>query len=153
MVCAKLPNIIPTTAYRNEHNLYRAITIDVEFASVENTNKMSILAVPAQYADKIPSTSTTSMTADTYARLLTEEQTTAKRNINIGDVNSEDIKASSKVEEKPKTGMDLLDENSDIITQWGTVGTWDSLTVDTTTMGSCISAIAFYYTYLYENGP
>lgn len=150
---AKLPNIIPTTAYRNEHNLYRAITIDVEFASVEQTNKMTILAVPAQYADKIPSTSTTSMTADTYARMLTEEQTTAKRSINVGDVKTEDIKASSKVEEKPKTGMELLDEHDDIITQWGGEGSWTSITVDTTTMGTCISSIAFYYTYIYENGP
>ena len=151
---AKLPNAIPSTSYRNEHNLYRAITIDVEFASVEDTNKMTILAVPAQYANKIPSTQTTSMTADTYARMLAEESTTAKKNISVGSIGEDEVKPSSKAEEKPKTGVDLLDENSNIITQWESTGnTWTAITVDSTTMGTCISAIAFYYTYLYENGP
>lgn len=146
---ARLPNNIPLTDYRNEANLYRALTMSVEFASVGPENKMTVLAVPAQWAGRLPEERTTDMPADVYGSILTEmyKDTRAQQNVPVGQANTSPTASTKAVQEK--TGNDLIDNSSNIDAQWGG---WTDITQSEMT-GNCISLIARYYLYYMKGGP
>lgn len=146
---AKLPNNISLSDYRNEENLYRAITMSVEFATTDSTNKMSILAVPAQWAGRLPDSKTTEMPADIYGELLTEQYKKANEDIQVGDLNEAEVKDSRKAQQKGETGNDFFDEHKNVLTQWAG---WTSIT-QRATIGTTISEIAYFYLYSMAGGP
>lgn len=145
---SKLPNVLPAEDYRNEDNLYRALTIAVSFASVENTNKMEVLAIPAQWAGQLPNEATTSMTADTLAQVLNKDVTNPNT-IFVGDAGAKEIGSVNKKVEEKKTGKKTFDESSDLIGLWGT---WTSTIADEA-KGNCLSMILEHYLFDDPNGP
>lgn len=148
---AKLPNSINVSDYRNDKNLYRAITISIEFATVESTNKMSILAVPAQWAGRLPSNKTTEMPADVYGEELTKMYRKANYEVPVGSLGKLPASQTSKAIQSEKTGKAFFDEHADEKLLWW--DTWVTITQDTVTTGSCISKIAQYYLVSMEGGP
>ena len=146
---SKLPNVLAEEDYRNEDNLYRALTIAVTFASVENANRMEVLAIPAQWVGQIPSERTTSMTAEALAQVLNND-ITEHQSIQVGET---DVKEVAKVNKtKAATGdtkTHTFDDNEKLINQWGT---WHTLTVDEA-KGNCLSVILEYYFFDDPNGP
>lgn len=146
---AKLPNNISLSDYRNDENLYRAITMSVEFATTDSTNKMSILAVPAQWAGRLPDNKTTDMPADVYGELLSAQLQKPNEDVQVGDLNQTDIKESYKAKQEQKTGKDFFDEHTNILTQWSS---WISIT-QRDGMGTTISQMAYYYLYDMPGGP
>ena len=145
---SRLPNAISPLDYRNEKNLYRCLTMSVEFATVAKTNKMTVLAVPAQWAGELPKTLTTDMPADIFSTLLTEQEG-HKDIIQVGSIDKSEVRASSNAEQPAKTESQMIDNNQSILSKWGT---WTSLTQSDQT-GNCISAVAHYYMYKYGSGP
>ena len=146
---AKLPNNISLSDYRNKENLYRAITMSVEFASTDSTNKMSVLAVPAQWAGRLPNEKTTEMPADVYGELLTEMYQKQKQTVYVGNLSDAELKDSKKASQTMKTGNNLFDKHDTILTQWPT---WISIT-QRSSVGTCISEIADWYLSKMEGGP
>ena len=146
---AKLPNNINLSDYRNEENLYRAITMSVEFATTDSTNKMSILAVPAQWAGRLPSDKTTEMPADMYGELLSEQLQKSETSVQVGDLNSTEVKDSYKAKQKEDTGNKFFDEHKNILTQWSA---WTSIT-QRASIGTTISQVATFYLYDMAGGP
>ena len=69
---SKLPNSLKASDYRNENNLYRALTMSISFGTVDNTNKMSILAVPSQYVSQFTDSRTTEMTPEKMQSVMYE---------------------------------------------------------------------------------
>ena len=145
---SKLPNVLSVEDYRNEDNLYRAITISVSFASVENTNKMEVLAIPAQWAGQLPSDRTTSMTAEMLATVLNKD-ITAKDTITIGEESGKDTKAVNNVKSNGPTKKHMFDDNQSLVATWGA---WTNIEIDGS-MGSCLSVILENYFCRYANGP
>lgn len=144
---SKLPNVLPADDYRNSENLYRALTMSVAFASAENTNKMEILAVPAQWAGQLPENKSTSMRADLLAQSLSK---TIENRITVGNVNSEEVENVNNIKpQEDDTGKKMFDVNRDLIAQWGV---WTTLSVDST-KGNCLSQILEYYFFYDPNGP
>lgn len=144
---AKLPNTLKVDDYRNPYNLYRAITINVEFASTAATNKMTVLAVPAQWAGRLPDTKTTEMPADEYAKLLNEMYNKPTETIPVGELDkqtAEDLRTSKP---KLKQGENLLNGHSDFLTQWPS---WISMPVRA---GECMSVAAERYLRRFSGGP
>ena len=141
---SKLPNVLPTEDYRNDDNLYRTLTMAVNFASVEKTNKMEILAVPAQWAGQIPSERTTSMRADTLAQTLAKDANIE----NIIQVGKEEAEVGQINQAEPieTTGRETFDKNEGIIGAWGT---WGSLDIN----GRCLSELLDYYLFDDPSGP
>ena len=146
---AKLPNSINVPDYRNKDNLYRAITISVEFASTDSTNKMTVLAVPAQWSGRLPNSKTTEMPADKYGELVTEMYQRAQDEVHVGKLASSEVSAMRKASQETKTGNTFFDEHDTILAQWPT---WIAITQSETT-GNCISKIAEYYLTIMEGGP
>lgn len=146
---SKLPNSISTSDYRNDENLYRALTISVEFASVDETNKMTILAVPAQWAGRLPDDRTTEMPADVYGEIVTEIYQRTNEPIEVGDPDKEEVNKLRDAKQIEKTGVDFIDNSETILTLWTN---WTTLKQEEYT-GSCISMIARYYLYLMPGGP
>ena len=145
---SKLPNVLPTEDYRNDDNLYRALTMSVNFASVENTNKMEILAVPAQWAGQIPSDRTTSMRADTLAQTLAKN-ITDQNIIRVGNTGTTKAGDVNNIDTKGDTGKNTFDKNENVIDLWGT---WTSVNTDVA-KGNCLSMILEYYFFDDPNGP
>lgn len=143
---SKLPNVLPTEDYRNDDNLYRALTMSVSFASVENTNRMEILAVPAQWASELPSTKSTSMRADLLAQSLSKS---IEKRISVGKADGESLPAVNNIHQADDTEKHMFDDNRDLIEKWGM---WETLTVDST-KGKCLSVILEYYFFDAPNGP
>lgn len=147
----RLPNSIPVDSYRNASNLYRALTISLEFASTDTINKMVIVAVPAQYAGELPDKKITEMPADIYGQLLTEKYKKEDKEIPVGGEDAEEVEKLRDAQQNEKTGNDFIDEGDNIITQWGK-NAWTTITQSSYT-GSCISMIASYYLYEMIGGP
>ena len=145
---SRLPNAISPLDYRNERNLYRCLTMNVEFATVEEINKMTVLATPAQWAGSLPKALTTDMPADIFSTMLTEQKGHSDI-IQVGAVDKSEVKASSNAEQPAKVGAQMIDNNQSILTQWGT---WTSIT-QSEQAGNCVSAVSYYYMYNYGGGP
>lgn len=113
---SKLPNVIDQIFWRNDANLYRIITMSINFASVENINEMQILAMPAQYVTQFEEAKvTTEITAADYEAAYVERLDKAASEITpiyIGDVNDEAQSAQSV--KKDETGIQFIDQSSDI---------------------------------------
>ena len=146
---SKLPNSISTSDYRNKENLYRALTINVEFATVDTQNKMTILAVPAQWAGKLPENRTTEMPADVYGQIVTDMYQRTKEPIYVGDLNQAEVNKLRKAEQEKKTGVEFFDKSTNILSQWAN---WTSIT-QRAGIGNCISQIARFYLYEMAGGP
>lgn len=150
---SKLPNSISISDYRNKENLYRALTISVEFATVETQNKMTILAVPAQWAGRLPDNRTTEMPADVYGQIVTEMYQRTKEPIYVGDLNQAEVNKLRNAEQKQETGVEFFDKSENIVTQWQSAGgSWTSITQRAGT-GNCISQISRFYLYEMAGGP
>lgn len=148
---SKLPNTISRADYRNPHNLYRALTMSIQFATVQNTNRMTILAVPAQYANQIITSDTLDLTSDRMERMWNESEGQRQDNkaeVHIGELNT-GKESSQAATEKPVTGLDTFDKSSQVDTLWGAIQSIEHRDY----MGSCLSVIAMYYCEKMEGGP
>lgn len=146
---SKLPNILSAADYRNNDNLYRALTISVSFATVENTNKMEILAVPAQYAKEFPSTKSTLMRGDLLARALSKDIAYPKA-ISVGKSSGTELSEINNIhKDDKKTNKVMFDNGRNVLELWGT---WTSVRV-TAEVGSCLSTILDYYFLRDPSGP
>lgn len=132
---SRLPNVLPTSDYRNDENLYRALTMSVQFGSVESTNKMTILAVPAQWSGELPSHKTTNLTGESFARALAASAQTiqASRQIGKADVDIGDLSRVTKDIATNKKMYDAYSEET-LIAAWGSwtdvrINAGDSLSV------------------------
>lgn len=146
---SKLPNSISPNEYRNPNNLYRALTISVEFASTDSQNKMTVLAVPAQWAGRLPDDRTTEMPADIYGQIITEKYQRHGEPILVGSPEAVSATKSKNAKQEEETGVQFFDESENILNQWST---WTSVTQREST-GSCISSIARFYLYNMTGGP
>lgn len=151
---SKLPNVLSDKDYRNEDNLYRALTISISFASVEGTNKMTILAVPAQWAGELPSDRVTDMRGDLFAASLAAGSLAVDpgRQIDVGATSSRDIATVNSINKQDATNKSMFDEYDRIITMWGGDGQWISEKVSLA-KGSCLSTIIEYYLFDSARGP
>jgi hypothetical protein len=146
---SKLPNVLSEKDYRNNDNLYRVLTMSVSFASVENVNRMEILAVPAQWSGQLPSDRSTTMRADLLAQTLSRDMVgMTPRSINVGKEEQE-LGSVNNIYEAPSTNIRMFDDGRGIIEIWGI---WTSLIIDST-KGNCLSQILNYYFFEYANGP
>lgn len=143
---SKLPNALPVADYRNEANLYRALTMSVNFASVESVNQMTVLAVPAQWSSQLPTSKSTEMTADVYANTL---GALIPKEPHIVEVGKEDITPTTpkEVQQIPKEGKNMFDKSHSILVQWGS---WKALKIPE---GSNMSTILEYYLTEDPQGP
>jgi hypothetical protein len=149
---SKLPNVLPTEDYRNEDNLYRALTMSVSFASVEGTNKMSVLAIPAQWAGELPRNKTTEMRGDIFARTLSNNMKVTGKPVYVGgdgDVDATDI---NNVNIAETTNKSMFDEGKGIIAAMGGAGSWTEVSIDVT-KGNCLSMLIEYYLFKDPSGP
>lgn len=145
-----LPNVLEPAAYVNEDNLYRALTMSISFGTTDGNNKMSILAVPAQYAGQISLNRTTEMLPEDYAALKTAELEYLKNGakaIPVGEISNVE-KTAMKVVEK-KTGVSMFDAHKTL----PGFASFESLTIDSEITGSCLSVIGQYYCYKWDRGP
>ena len=146
---SKLPNVLPEEDYRNEDNLYRALTMSVAFASVENTNRMEILAVPAQWAGELPTDRTTSMRGDLLARALSKDIADPKH-IDVGNTAEVPAQNTNNIyKTEADTQKKMFDDNRNIFEIWGA---WTTTTIDSS-KGNCLSQILEYYFFYDSNGP
>lgn len=145
---SKLPNVLPIEDYRNEDNLYRALTMSVSFASVENVNKMEILAVPAQYAGELPTGKATFMRGDLLARALSKDVAYSKA-IDVGATDKRELSEVNNIKDEDRTNKKMFDEESGLLAAWGA---WTPLEV-TADKGTCLSTILDYYFFQDPNGP
>lgn len=144
---SRLPNALRVEDYRNEKNMYRALTISLAFATVENTNKMTILAIPAQYAGQLPSEMNTEMRGDLFARSISR---TIQHQMKTYPIPASGVEEGvNNVYEAPEVEKQMFDKGRGLIGIWGD---WDRLTLDPTG-NNCISLILKYYFYTYPNGP
>lgn len=149
---SKLPNVLPESDYRNEDNLYRALTINVAFASAENTNKMTILAVPAQWAGQLPSHKTTELRADVLAAALSRDiNAVGSKQIQVGQESSVDTSEVNNIyKDAPDTEQHMFDDFRNIGEIWGA---WTNLHVDASMGDSCLSKALERYFLRDANGP
>ena len=150
---SKLPNTLPTEDYRNEDNLYRALTISVSFASVENENKMTVLAIPAQWVGELPSSKTTEMSGDKLAVALSRDvNIVGTKKIEVGKTGEEDTSEINNIYSAPATDHQMFDSNEgrDLLTIWGS---WTTILVDRDMGRGCISKALEYYFHSYPSGP
>ena len=148
---SKLPNILDVSDYRNDDNLYRVLTMNVTFATVEHVNKMTILAVPAQWAGQLPSAKDTSMSGELLARALAADaDRRITRPIDVGKINSKDLNAIRSTEQRVDTKIEMFDKFQDLERTWGQGVT---ITIDPVITGSCLSKVFEYYFLEYPNGP
>lgn len=147
---SKLPNVLPAEDYRNEDNLYRALTMSLSFGSVESTNKMTVLAVPAQWAGQLPNNRTTEMRGDQFARILQKDIQVTDKPIYVGStggVDASSVNNISKAEPTNKQMYDAYGEN--VISLWGN---WIALDI-IAQPGDCMSVILERYFFTDANGP
>lgn len=148
---SRLPNVLNVSDYRNEKNLYRALTISVAFATVENTNKMTVLAVPAQYADEMPTSMSTEMRGDLFARSLNESyKNVMGAPIQVGETSAVDTDDMKRVSKEDATNKQMYDRyGEDIITMWGS---WVAFKIEAQP-GDSLSMILERYLFTDPNGP
>lgn len=150
---SKLPNSIAISDYRNDKNLYRALTISIEFSSTGEQNKMTILAVPAQWSGRLPDSRTTDMPADVYGQLITSTYQKTKEPIPVGDRDKAEVEELRDAKQEKETGVDFIDKSTNaidvLVSQWGS---WSTVTQRETT-GACISQISRFYLYNMTGGP
>jgi hypothetical protein len=144
---SKLPNVLPTGDYRNDENLYRALTMSIAFGSVENTNKMTVLAVPAQWASEIKNGMTTELTGEGFAQALAANTDIIQKVVEIGK-SGVDIGDLNKVDKDVATGKKMYDAYSEstLISAWGA---WTKVRVGT----ECLSVILEKYLFDDPQGP
>ena len=150
---SKLPNSIPSKDYTNEQNLYRVLTMSVQFATAQDTNNMTILSVPAQYADALPNSTSLDLTGDDVDRLFMSLDTKALGSnddaINIGHAEENTSTEAVTKASSPETGNALFDNSQGILATFNGA----TVSIDPNVMGNCISQIARWYCEDYENGP
>lgn len=146
---SRLPNVLDKSLFTNEDNLYRVLTMSIVFGTVDNNNKMVILAVPAQFAGQASFYRTTEMLPEDYAALKTAElEIDEKRalSIEVGTLSGVD-KAALEVA-KTTTELSMFDKHKQL-----PGFSFMSLTIDSPVTGYCLSMISEYYCYDYANGP
>lgn len=149
-----LPNVLSLKDYRNMDNLYRAITVNVDFATVAESNQMTILAVPAQWAGELPDELATNIGDTEYAAAIEEWYKQDKTlDIDIGEKDSIEVKdASAKA--KKKTPVEKVEEafekNSNIIGKWDV---WETVSLKDVPYINCLSMASQYYIYTSNKGP
>lgn len=150
---SKLPNVLPTDDYRNEDNLYRAITMSVSFATVEASNKMTVLAIPAQWAGKLPQNRTTEMRGDLFARVLANDIGLVEKSVTVGTADV-DAKAVTSINGNSyETSKEMFDRyGKNIIRNLGGDGAWTSVNIDVT-KGNCLSMMIEHYLFSDPSGP
>lgn len=148
---SKLPNILATEDYRNDDNLYRALTMSVSFASVEATNKMTVLAVPAQWAGELPESRATNLRGDLFAAAIAAGAPSAERSIKVGNTGEKDASKVNDVKKQDATNKNMFDNFEDIIDKWGRT-LWVNEKIDVT-KGYCLSNIIEYYLFESDRGP
>lgn len=151
---SKLPNILSDKDYRNEDNLYRALTMSVAFASVEGTNKMTVLAVPAQWAGELPSNRATDMRGDLFAAAMAAGSLAVDpgKRVVVGDTGSKDAASVNSINKQDATNKNMFDKFDKLISTWGGSGSWINETIDVT-KGYCLSTIIEYYLFSSDRGP
>ena len=150
---SKLPNVLPTEDYRNEDNLYRALTMSVAFASVEGTNKMTVLAIPAQWAGELPKNRTTEIRGDLFARALSTNMGVVERSVEVGKTDIElrdQVKVDGNTYATDKKMFDTYGKN--LISKMGGDGAWTAVDIDII-KGNCLSMIIEYYLFSDPSGP
>lgn len=147
---SKLPNVLPTEDYRNEDNLYRALTISLAFASVEGTNKMTVLAIPAQWAGQIPNNKTTEMTGDMYARTFSGDISVTGKPVFVGETGSANASQVNNISKIEPTNKQMYDTYGDAVLT--SFGAWTTLRIEPT-KGCSLSTILEYYLFDDPNGP
>lgn len=146
---SKLPNVLPTTDYMNDENLYRVLTMAISFASVEAANKMTLLAIPAQWVGELPSEKTTEMRGDVLAASLSKQVQGTLNKKDIGRAQNVDLSKVNNINSAPSTNKDLFDKGQQFLSLWGS---WIAMDVDST-RGDCISKMLDYYFHESLNGP
>lgn len=150
---SKLPNVLATEDYRNEDNLYRALTMSVAFASVEGTNKMTVLAIPAQWAGELPKNKTTEIRGDLFARALSSNMGVVEKTVEVGTADIElrdQVKVDGNTYATDKKMFDTYGKN--LISTLGGAGAWTAVDIDIT-KGNCLSMIIEYYLFTDPSGP
>ena len=150
-----LPNVLNESNYRNKDNLYRVLTMSIIFGTTDGNNKMSVLAVPAQYAGQSSITQTTEMLPEQYAALKTAEREIVngkELTIRVGETNGVETAAMEIVTKK--TGISMFDAHKNLPGFAFTALTVNSTgTKDDEDTGNCLSVIGEYYCCRYRNGP
>lgn len=144
-----LPNSINPSAYRTPQNLYRVITMSVNFATAENTNKMTILAMPAYSTHEDDGVPPEEMTADSYARREAQIYKPGEHLITVGEIHTEYLPLVEDPSVLTKTGVPFIDDNSDILGKWSD---WVSVSQSEYT-GSNIPDLVNYYMWQMLGGP
>lgn len=148
---SKLPNTLPTEDYRNENNLYRALTISVSFASVENENKMTILAIPAQWVGELPSSKTTEMSGDMLAQVIASDANdVGHKTIKVGNTGKQEAANVNNISQADATEYKMFDDFHNLLEIWGA---WTTIQVDVELGRGCVSKVLEYYFHTYPNGP
>lgn len=149
-----LPNMLSLKDYRNEKNLYRAITINVDFATVEDANQMTVLAVPAQWAGELPDELATNIGDTEYAAAVEEWYKQDKtREYDIGKKEPEEAKnlrSKTKAKTPEEQVKELFENNSNIIGKWDA---WESMSLKSVPYVNCLSMASQYYIYEFSGGP
>lgn len=144
-----LPNVLDEVSYKNVDNLYRTLTMSISFGTTDNTNKMTILAVPAQYAGETSIRQTTDMTPEMYAALKVSEREIEKGNLirkEIGKASGVERAAMEVVAKE--TGVTMFDAHKNL-----PGFAFMNMNIDAGRTGNCLSLIGEYYCFVTENGP
>lgn len=115
---SKLPNVLKASDYTNPDNLYRIITMSINFGTVDGNNEMQLLAMPAQYIEQFSTPLEGEMTADKIEAALAKEYNAhvqEAKDVTVGG-STQDVSASSIVTQK-KTGNQLIDNSSSLEAQ------------------------------------
>lgn len=149
-----LPNVLSLKDYRNINNLYRAITINVDFATVEEANQMTILAVPAQWAGELPDELATNIGNVEYSAAVEEWYKQGKSvEIDVGKKEPTEVKdltAKTKEKTPEEKVKELYENNSSIIGKWDV---WESVSLKSAPYVNCLSMASQYYIYEFSGGP
>lgn len=144
-----LPNVLKESDYRNVNNLYRVLTMSISFGTTNDNNVMSVLAIPAQYAGKIPDNKTTDMTPEMYAALKVSEREIEKGDILLREVGTlTGVEKAAMTVVTKETGVSMFDAHKNL-----PGFTFTDLTIDAGRTGNCLSLIGEYYCFKSENGP
>lgn len=159
---SKVPNNMPRATFIDKANLYRILTMDVAFGTVDNNNEMTITALPTMYMDNSALSgadkSLSSYDLEQVLQAQIEDEDTSVIHIRIGEAAGETF--NSVVQSK--TGNQLFDNNTNAYAKASAAGlnpqelVEDTTTVDTDNgalIRTCLSNIALYYYWYDPKGP
>lgn len=151
---SRLPNALSTRDYRNDDNLYRAITINLEFGTYGTTNRMSVLAVPAQWAGEMPEAISTDMDSELYQDAISEWKKRSKEEtleVTIGKEGKTEVADQrAKTQPSKKQEEKLFEDYNNILGMWDT---WVTISTKEGSNLTCMSKVAEYYLQLLSGGP